>query len=381
MDETFDLQHEIPGVPHTAITDIVEQDAASNPEAWSSEVMPLFGQKGHVSLGPYSIGVDYDHTRQPVDEYGESYGPEDAHPEGESVYAIPSLPKAWLVNVYGSRWVLGADGATMLQTTQLERLPELHAAIVSGILVDEHSRPAKLVTNAAHERVGAYTEDDLRIWLQTIHEGFSPIMATGAMRHDGRQEYITHDYTDYHTASNLLWGREIQDRVTKASGYELQRRETGSPALGERQHNGIYIVDTITCSDRQIDLLDYAMHGPGDSPKERMLAAWNIFKGVEFFSNDSDGAYAAAKPIYDKWQDGQYLDPEVAALNIHDLGRPVSELEDFIQWYEHGGSRRATDEEKAVALKEALVGITRVAEKVLGVYDGSALEIPDAVAA
>ena len=382
MAETVNLQHEIAGVPHTLVTDIIEQDAGLNPEAWSSEAEPLFAQKDHVALGADDIGVEYDHSRNPLDEFEQERSTKFPQPAGETVYARPTSSKSWLVNVYGSRWATDTEGNTVLQTTSLTRLPELHQAIVTGILVDEHSRPSKLVEDAAQAKVGGeYTDADIKLWLETVRDGFSPVMATGMVLPGGDKEYITHDYTDFHTASNLLWGREIQDRVTKAAGYEIRRRENGSPVLGEGQQDGVYHVDSITCSERQIDLLDYAMHGPGDSPKERMLAAWNALKGTEFFVTGRDDAYEAAKPIYAKWQTGQHLDAEVAALNVHDLATTLNGLEDFIQWSEHDGARLATEEEKEAALVDAVVGITRVAEKLLGVHDGTDLALPGTAAA
>jgi hypothetical protein len=378
MDSIEQAQQPEISVPHTAITDIVERDAGQNPEAWSDNTPPLFGRTG-IALGVSSLSVAYVHTEQPYEEYGQTLTGTDPPVEGQVVHARPTSTKAWLVNAYGSRWVEGPYGSLVLQTTPLERLPELHAAIANGVLAGEHSRPSKLVDNATHEKVGTYTKDDLRIWLETLRDGYSPIMATGKFLPDGRREYVPHDYSDWHTSSNLFWGIEIQDRETKAAGYELKRRDEGSnsPALGEGQPNGIDILDTLTGSDRQIDILDYAMHGPGDSPKERMSNAWKIMNEVEFFKVDNDETYAAAKPMYEKWQNGLHLDPEVAALNMHDLGKSVSQLEDFIQWFEHDGDRLASDEEKTIAVKDAMIGLTRIAEKLLGIHDGTALVLPE----
>ncbi len=97
------LQHEIP-VPHTAITDIVEGDANQHPEAWSDQAAPLFGQEGHIVLNANAIGVAYDHTQQPVDEHGKTFTESDPPLAGQPVHARPTSTKAWLVNVYGSRW-------------------------------------------------------------------------------------------------------------------------------------------------------------------------------------------------------------------------------------------------------------------------------------
>jgi len=79
---------------------------------------------------------------------------EGAEEVNEIVHAKPSSTKSWLVNVYGSRWIKRSDGSFTLATTSLERLPELHNTIVRTVLIDEHSRPSKLVAEANHERIG-----------------------------------------------------------------------------------------------------------------------------------------------------------------------------------------------------------------------------------
>jgi len=213
----------------------------------------------------------------------------------------------------------------------LARLPGLHETIISEVLKDEDSRPIKLVTEASHYALGGYRPEDIRIWLETIRDGFSPVLATGELDSDGHQIFQTHDYADFHTASNLLWGRKTQARVTKAATYELQRRQDGIPPLDSAQEDGVHAIDALTCSQYQIALIDYAMHAQGASPKERMLQAWQEFESFCLFNGP--------------------FPKEHAAISIVMLDGQVSDVEDFNQWYESNGSRLATPEEKNAGIK------------------------------
>lgn len=361
--ELLTLQHErtktpdqsgpestIPGA--TMLTDILDQDAAQHPEAWSKEEQAHLGRPDGAGLRPEDAGVTF------ADRNNRT------HPERVS-------SRTWVVEAYGSRWAQDGD-SLVLETTPLERLPELHDRFIAKVLIDEHSRPAKFI-NQAQQKRGKYTPDDIQLWLEGIHEGYSPIMATGKQTPDGKPEYIPHDYTDWHTATNLLWGREIQDRVTAAAGYELERRATGNLQVPQGRNNGVDYIDQITCSDQQIGLIDYAMHGPGNSPKERMAALWQSRSQLDRHGDS----------VSQKWKESDYLDPEVASLFLAQVGDQVAGLENFIHWYESDGKHQATPEQIEIAQKEAVIGLTRVAEKLLGTYDGTDLnldsepEIPD----
>jgi hypothetical protein len=332
-----------------ALADVIEANAQAHPERWHSDQEPLFGREGYVALSYDKIGVERTDSEDNT---------------ASSVRPISS--RSWMVSMYGGRWTESSDGTPTLQTTDVQNLPTLHEEMAQTVLVDEHTRTAKLV-DESEQIFGKFTDDSLRLWLQTIHEGHTPIMGSGEISPDGSKQYITHDYTDFHTSSNMLWGRDVQDKITEVSGYELQRLENGGP-VPDKEHggDGIGVIDRVTCEEHQVGLVDYALHGPGQTPKERMLDAWEQYKNTDFDTAEAWNAYRSR----------DYLNPGHAAVDLHTVEQRIHELENNLQFARSNGERYATEQEKAAAMREAIIGLTRVAEKLEGTYDGTALELP-----
>jgi plastocyanin len=267
--------------------------------------------------------------------------------------------------MYGSRvTAIPESDDVSIETASLDTLHAIHARLAETVLKGEGMHVATPVIPPEPENgTGSHANNDL--WLQMIHEGKWPIMATGRLLEDGEPQYNSHDYGDYHLGNLALFPREIQDIISKAAGIEINWRKARGPDAILRPSNagrderdpfagglrgesyytsGIDKIDNMTDIPGYFELLNYAMHGEGDKAPQERLAT--------LVDNIASGNIA---------EDQQRLKETMAVIQ-----RQIGDLVNFITLHEEG--HVTTQEEVEKAMADFLHGVARVAEKIQGTY-------------
>jgi hypothetical protein len=340
--------------------DTLMQEEFSDPALWEAQREVLGGLEAYSGLRHPSQGWDTDTSR----------------------YILANSDQKWFAPVYGCRVAPDPehpdDNGAVLQVASLQTMEAIHARLDATVLFGEHAHKSVLVTPPDPEG-GISSAANNNVWLKTIKDGNWPVMATGQTNEDGTPEYNGHDYADYHTGDLLLFPRELQDMVSVAAGHELawrQRQQAGEVnedqlylpgdqrkvadpfSSGFRGYNGytngITKIDNLTDTAEYFDLLIYATKGESGSSQTKALQEY--------------------------WASGETTDPALRELkgNLTQMHGLIGDLLNFNT--RHETLQNTTPEAIEAAFQSFLTGLARIADKLVGRYEGPVEDPPRPVA-
>ncbi|HSX06986.1 MAG TPA: hypothetical protein VLG92_04665 [Candidatus Saccharimonadia bacterium] len=281
----------------------------------------------------------------------------------------PDSVQQWVSLLYGLRVTnkpsIYGGGLATFEKASLETMCDIHKHLATTLLAEEQARPSTFARPPYPEQYhkGPNQHDRIRannlFWLDCLtEENIWPIMITV---NGGREAPLSHDYVATHSAVSLLLPQNAQKLITRVGRAE-RRWLAQHPDPKERMihlpndppqdpfgfmykkdyRDGMDIIDSVTESSGYIQLLHYLMHGPGNTPEERLQTlVTDVWKHSDNYRS----------PLYSPYQGLMHMQAYMGVM------------QNFVTRHRRG--RDATPEEVHAVCAEFHEGVIRVAKSLI----------------